>query len=114
MIKKDELIAENARLKKEAEIAKEEDTNVRHYLSIALGAGNCQKRNSYDDERQYVYNWFEIFQEVGKLLEKKRYTNLEKEIEGIAEKQSQDKKHIISMLQHEFPDNFKDYQWNPF
>lgn len=109
-LKKDELIAENARMKKELELAKEEDANVRHYLSVALGSGNCKKRNSYDEDRLYVYNWFEVFREVGKLLEKKRYTKLENEIESLSQKESQDYRHIIDMLKHHFPDKFKDFK----
>ena len=42
-------------------------------MSVALGAGKCKKNNSYDDDKQYVYNWYEVFQKIGRLLSKEKY-----------------------------------------
>lgn len=89
---KDELIAENAKLKNELELmekrvvgirdaAEAADKEVREHLSIALGAGTVSKGMYSDDRIQIVYNWHAIFRELGKLLEKKNYVNLQEAID---------------------------------
>ncbi len=109
---KEELIAENSVLKAEIERLKEADDNIRYYLSTTLESGYCKKKNSYDEEKRYVYNWHEIFREIGKLLEKKRYVNLEDEIQGNAKDAAEREKHIIGMLKHHFPEKFQDFHVN--
>lgn len=71
---RDELIAENARLKEENEQYAAKDETVRESLSVALGAGTY-KKNMYSDYEQVVYSWYAIFRELGKLLAKRDYVD---------------------------------------
>lgn len=77
---KSELITEVAQLKVIVHKLEGDDEKLRTEFSKALDAPF-----SYENEYGYArskgvrttYTWFEIFREVGKLLEKKKYTNLE-------------------------------------
>lgn len=73
---RDELIAENAKLKSKVADLEAADGNVRESLSVALGAGTW-KKSHYSEEEQVVFSWFSIFREIGKLLERKKQANLE-------------------------------------
>jgi len=97
---KEQLIAENAALKAkvaglEARIAAirseetDNDETLRLNLSNALGSGFVKKQYSYDSNERYVYNWYEIFREVGKLLERKKQTDLESVVADLRERQDQ-------------------------
>ncbi len=105
---KDELIAENARLQDKVKTLEEQDTTLRQELSAALDAPT-KKESGYSNDCVYVtYNWYEIFREVGKLLEKKRYINLEDRIEDLI---SADET-IWNALRDKFPKEFPNIPFN--
>lgn len=86
-ITKDSLLAENATLKatiaeleKKIEDGKEVNKTVRQDLSAALGSGTTREY-TYSDPEPVVWSWSKIFVEVGKLLEKKNYTDLSEAVE---------------------------------
>lgn len=113
MITKQQLIEKVAVLERDKERLTENDEKLRLELSKALGAGT-KKKGEYSSEYVYiVYSWFEIFGEIGKLLEKKRYVNLEEGITSMKIVANDNHKHIIDMLQHHFPDKFQDFKCNP-
>jgi chaperonin cofactor prefoldin len=92
-ITKDSLLADKAKL--EAEVQRLEirlkaiesenddsDENVRTNISTALNAPPTRKQTygySSEDEPT-VYNWYEIFREIGKLLERKKQDDLRQSV----------------------------------
>ena len=67
-------------ISKEEEAHKKADTDIRLELSRALGAPIVSTQEygySSRKEAQTVYTWFEIFRELGKLLEKKKREDTE-------------------------------------
>lgn len=78
---KDELIAENAKLKAQLEDHKASDKQVRESLSLSLGSGYTMKQtygfSGTEDGDPIVYNWYQIFREVGKLLAARNFMDFE-------------------------------------
>ena len=99
---KDQILQQNGALILQLEEYREADKSIRTYLSVSLKSGYKKKENHYDKEERYIYNWYEIFREIGKLLEKKDYVDLQEEIRN----QQRFKEHILGELQEKFPDEF--------
>lgn len=79
------LKTENSLLKQELE-KKSDDEIIREELSKALHAPTISTQEygySSRKEVQTIYTWFEIFREVGKLLEKKNYQKFEEDFNKI-------------------------------
>lgn len=83
---KEELIAENAILKKQVEEEKKNEEIRKKEFSKVLGAGFIEKNIgfSYNEPEKQIYSWCEIFMEIGKLLVKKRDWTVEGEMEHLS------------------------------
>lgn len=82
---KEQLIVQKAVLEAKVKELEEQDSTLRHHLSVALGAGTY-KKNSYSESEQIVYSWYSIFREVGKLLAKRDYVEFRDNIQNTAQR----------------------------
>jgi small-conductance mechanosensitive channel len=67
----------------EARKAASDDTTLREELSKALGAPEKHGNRPYYDAKFVVYSWFEIFREIGKLLQRDKEQAQREEIKKL-------------------------------
>jgi len=86
---KEELIGTIAKLEKKVKILEEGNDNLRLEVSKALGAPTYKESTYSSESKQTVYSWQKIFVELGKLLERKKQADLEKEVADLRESHDQ-------------------------
>ena len=95
---KEELIAENIRLKQIVEKFEDGDKGVRADLSKILHAPRIEMDSMYSDPKPQTYSWLEITAEIGKLLATKTDRNLEEKVDSLMETYDENFREVFNRL----------------